>query len=38
MIRILLVDDQPLVRDIVREILREAPEMTVTGEAGDGEK
>ncbi|HEY3490449.1 MAG TPA: response regulator transcription factor [Candidatus Deferrimicrobiaceae bacterium] len=38
MIRILLVEDQPLVREIVREILRDAPEMRVTGEAGDGDE
>jgi DNA-binding NarL/FixJ family response regulator len=36
MIRVILVDDQPLVREIVREILRDAPEIEVVGEAGDG--
>lgn len=36
MIRVILVDDQPLVREIVREILRDAPEVEVVGEAGDG--
>jgi DNA-binding NarL/FixJ family response regulator len=36
MTRIILVDDQPLVREIVREILRDAPEIEVVGEAGDG--
>jgi two-component system invasion response regulator UvrY len=34
----MLVDDQPLVREIVREILRDAPEVAVVGEAGDGEE
>jgi DNA-binding NarL/FixJ family response regulator len=38
MTRVLLVDDQPLVREIVREILRDAPEIEVVGEAGDGDE
>jgi two-component system invasion response regulator UvrY len=38
MTRVILVDDQPLVRDIVREILSDAPEISVVGEAGNGEE
>ncbi len=38
MTRLIIVDDQPLVREIVREILRDAPEIVVVGEAGDGEE
>lgn len=36
--RVILVDDHPLVREIVREILRDAPEIEVVGEAEDGDE
>jgi DNA-binding NarL/FixJ family response regulator len=34
--RILLVDDHPLVRRAVRDILEREPDLEVVGEAGDG--
>ena len=36
MIRVVIVDDQPLVRAGFRMVLGAQPDMTVTGEAGDG--
>ncbi|HEX5534077.1 MAG TPA: response regulator transcription factor, partial [Actinomycetales bacterium] len=36
MIRVLLVDDQALVRGGFRSILDKQPDITVVGEAGDG--
>lgn len=36
-IRILLVEDQPLAREAVRELLSAVPEFEVVGEAGTGE-
>ena len=38
MARILIVDDQYLVRLGVRRILRAEPSLKVVGEAGDGEE
>ena len=38
MIRVLLADDQALVRTGFRLILQQAPEMSVVGEAADGEQ
>jgi two-component system LytT family response regulator len=35
-IRALIVDDEPLAREIVREMLRRDPELEVVGEAGNG--
>ena len=35
-IRVLIVDDSPLTRDMIRAILSSAPDMAVIGEAGDG--
>ena len=34
--QVLLVDDNPLVRRIVREVLEKEPELTICGEADDG--
>ncbi len=36
MIRVLLADDHPVVRAGLRQILAEAPDISVVGEAGDG--
>ena len=38
MIRILLVDDQAVVREGLRSMLAPEPDMTVVGEAGDGKQ
>jgi two-component system LytT family response regulator len=35
-IRALIVDDEPLAREIVREMLRRDPELEIVGEAGNG--
>src|SRR5260370_38807561 len=37
-LRILLVDDHPLVREGLRALLTSLPDMTIVGEAGDGEE
>lgn len=37
-LRILLIDDHPLVRDGLRALLTSLPDMTIVGEAGDGEE
>jgi NarL family two-component system response regulator LiaR len=37
-IRILLVDDHPLVRRALRDILEKEPDLQVVGEAGDGQQ
>ena len=37
MIKILIVDDHPIVRQGLRQVLRDTPEIVVAGEAGDGE-
>ena len=36
-VRIVLVDDHPIVRKGLREVVEETPGMAVVGEAGDGE-
>ncbi|MFE4971504.1 response regulator [Kitasatospora sp. NPDC056651] len=36
MIRVLLVDDQPLIRTGLRVLIADAPDLEVVGEAGDG--
>lgn len=36
MIRVLIVDDSPTIRSLVRHILESDPELCVVGEAGDG--
>ena len=36
-IRVLVVDDSPTVRAVVRRILAKTPDLVVVGEAGDGE-
>lgn len=36
-IRVLLVDDSPTVRAVIHRILRKSPDLTVVGEADDGE-
>jgi DNA-binding NarL/FixJ family response regulator len=38
MITLLIADDQALVRVGLRKILENEPEMSVVGEAGDGEE
>jgi DNA-binding NarL/FixJ family response regulator len=38
MITVLLVDDHPIVRDGLRRVLEEQPDISVVGEAGDGEQ
>ena len=38
MTKVLIADDQALVRVGLRKILESDPEMTVVGEAGDGEE
>ncbi|HEX6713130.1 MAG TPA: response regulator transcription factor [Thermoleophilaceae bacterium] len=38
MIRVLLVDDQPLIREGLRTILDAQPDLEVVGEAGDGDE
>ena len=38
MIRVLLVDDSSLVRDMIREILESEPDIVVVGEASNGEE
>lgn len=35
-IRVALADDQPLVREGLRYVINAQPDMTVSGEAGDG--
>ena len=37
-LRVLLVDDHPLVREGLRALLTSLPDMTIVGEAGDGEE
>ena len=37
MLRILIADDHPIVRNGLKSILNEQPDMAVTGEAGDGQ-
>ncbi|AGX88207.1 chemotaxis-specific protein-glutamate methyltransferase CheB [Candidatus Symbiobacter mobilis] len=37
-LRVLLVDDSPLIRDILRDILESEPDIQVIGEAGDGKE
>ena len=38
MIRVVLVDDQALIRGGLRSILEQEPDITVVGEAGDGQQ
>lgn len=38
MIKVLLVDDSPLVRAVLRDILHATPDIVVAGEAGNGEE
>lgn len=37
-IKALIVDDEPLARDRIREMLKEHPEVEVTGEARNGQE
>lgn len=37
-ITILIVDDQALIRDALRDLLKEEPDLTIVGESGDGEQ
>ena len=37
-IRIMLVDDHPLIRDAIGQLLRSVPDFELVGEAGDGEE
>ena len=37
-LRVLLVDDSALIRDIIRDILESEPDIQVVGEAGDGKQ
>ena len=38
MVRILIVDDQPLIRKMIRGFLKEEEEWEVCGESADGEE
>jgi DNA-binding NarL/FixJ family response regulator len=38
MIRVLMADDHPLIRQGIRALLEQQPDMQVVGEAGDGEE